>query len=123
MAPNTIDFSTLDFDPTKNPAIYITLGVILGMFFIQNFPWLYLAVSFLEIIWLLIPLIILGLYIFVMIWARRADKKDLTYLGCTPLECNDPLDKYLYEILVQTGARKDAGTKSKVGKITKDLNI
>lgn len=30
MAPNTIDFSSLDFDPTKNPVIYITLSVIVG---------------------------------------------------------------------------------------------
>lgn len=30
VAPNTIDFSSLDFDPTKNPTIYITLSVIAG---------------------------------------------------------------------------------------------
>lgn len=34
--------------------------------------------------------------------------------GSSPLPDNDPRDKYLYEIQVFTGARKDAGTTAKV---------
>jgi len=34
--------------------------------------------------------------------------------GITPLADNDPGDKYLYEITVATGMRKNAGTHSKV---------
>ena len=57
---------------------------------------------------------ILGLYTLLAIWARRMDKKDLSKLGSIPLPSNDPYDRYLYEILVVTGSRKGAGTKSKV---------
>lgn len=32
VAPNTIDFKTLDFDPTKSPVIYVTLAVIIGKY-------------------------------------------------------------------------------------------
>lgn len=47
-------------------------------------------------------------------WARRADRKDLAMIGCVPLESNDPMDRYLYEVVVNTGSRKGAGTKSRV---------
>jgi len=39
---------------------------------------------------------------------------DLLQLGVTPLPDNDPRDRYLYEITVSTGLRKNAGTESKV---------
>ena len=48
------------------------------------------------------------------IWARRMDKKDRAKLGTIALDSNDPFDKYLYEVLVVTGSRNGAGTKSKV---------
>ena len=32
----------------------------------------------------------------------------------TPMLCNDPRDKYLYEILVHTGARNGGGRSHKV---------
>ena len=35
-------------------------------------------------------------------------------LGVTPLPDNDPEDKYLYEVIIYTGMRKNAGTDSKV---------
>ena len=38
-------------------------------------------------------------------------------LGVTPLPDNDPLDRYYYEIIVQTGIRKNAATDSKVNTI------
>ncbi|KAF6033000.1 hypothetical protein EB796_008702 [Bugula neritina] len=84
VAPNTIDFAELEVDPTKNPVIFITLSII--------------AV----------------LYTLLAVWARHADRKDLTRVGCIPMDSNDPLDKYLYEVRVTTGSRSGAGTKSKV---------
>jgi hypothetical protein len=49
-----------------------------------------------------------------MIYARFKDKKDLEKLGVTPLPDNHRFDHYYYQILVFTGQRKDAGTKSRV---------
>ncbi|CAF4233203.1 unnamed protein product, partial [Adineta steineri] len=54
------------------------------------------------------------LYILLVIYARYKDKKDIEKLGVTILPDNYKKDQYAYEILVFTGHRKDAGTKSKV---------
>lgn len=54
------------------------------------------------------------LYVALLIWARREDRKDLSKIGATPLPDNDPIDKYLYEIIVFTGDRDGAATDSKV---------
>jgi hypothetical protein len=54
------------------------------------------------------------IYMILIIYARWKDKKDVEKLGVTPLPDNHPLDEYFYQILVFTGQRKDAGTKSKV---------
>ncbi|XP_070581220.1 polycystin family receptor for egg jelly-like isoform X2 [Ptychodera flava] len=84
--PNEIDFDYVfaNMDFYKNPTIYIVTIVVFVLYFIG------------------------------LIWARRKDKKDLLMLGITPLLDNDPNDKYLYEIIVLTGRRKNAGTNSKV---------
>lgn len=49
-----------------------------------------------------------------IIYARIKDRKDLEKLGVTSLVDNHKCDEYFYEILVFTGHRKDAGTKSNV---------
>ena len=54
------------------------------------------------------------IYLILLIYARFKDKKDLEKLGVTPLPDNHKSDQYYYEIIVFTGQRKDAGTKSKV---------
>jgi len=54
------------------------------------------------------------IYIILIIYARYKDKKDFEKLGVTPLSDNDKNDHYYYQIIVFTGQRKDAGTKSKV---------
>ncbi|CAF4003433.1 unnamed protein product [Adineta steineri] len=54
------------------------------------------------------------LYIILMIYARFKDKKDFEKLGVTPLADNNKSDQYLYQILVFTGQRTNAGTESKV---------
>ena len=54
------------------------------------------------------------IYILLMIYARFKDKKDIAKLGVTPLPDNHKSDQYFYQIIVFTGQRKDAGTKSNV---------
>jgi polycystin 1L2 len=54
------------------------------------------------------------LYILLILYARYKDKKDVEKLGVTPLPDNHQSDQYFYQIIVFTGHRKDAGTKSKV---------
>ena len=54
------------------------------------------------------------LYVVLLVWARREDRKDLTRIGATPLPDNEPNAKYLYEITVFTGDRDGAATDSKV---------
>ncbi|CAF1074084.1 unnamed protein product [Adineta steineri] len=54
------------------------------------------------------------IYISLMIYARYKDRKDIEKLGVTFLPDNDKKDRYFYQILIFTGHRKDAGTKSKV---------
>ncbi|CAF4233329.1 unnamed protein product, partial [Rotaria magnacalcarata] len=49
-----------------------------------------------------------------IIFARYKDKKDLERLGVTPLPDNHKFDQYFYQILVFTGHRRNAGTKSRV---------
>ncbi|CAF1353863.1 unnamed protein product [Adineta ricciae] len=54
------------------------------------------------------------IYITLMIYARKYDKKDFGKLGVTPLSDNRSSDNYFYQLIVFTGHRKDSGTKSKV---------
>ncbi|CAF3980133.1 unnamed protein product [Rotaria sp. Silwood2] len=62
------------------------------------------------------------IYIILMIYARFKDKKDIEKLGVTPLSDNIKSDQYFYEILVFTGRRVNAGTKSKVRFILSGAN-
>ncbi|UJR16862.1 hypothetical protein I4U23_003760 [Adineta vaga] len=57
---------------------------------------------------------VLVIYIIFLIYARHYDKKDIEKLGVTPLPDNHSSDEYFYQIIVFTGQRKDAGTKSNV---------
>ncbi len=54
------------------------------------------------------------IFILLIIYARFKDKKDLEKLGVTPLPDNHKDDQCFYQILVFTGHRQHAGTKSKV---------
>jgi hypothetical protein len=54
------------------------------------------------------------IYIILMIYARFKDKKDIEKLGVTPLPDNHKSDEYFYQIIVFTGQRTNAGTKSNV---------
>ncbi|KAL3878017.1 hypothetical protein ACJMK2_035653 [Sinanodonta woodiana] len=57
---------------------------------------------------------VLGLYILIIIWARYKDKQDLIKWGASLLEDNLPTDNYHYQVTVQTGVRKNAGTESNI---------
>ncbi|ESP04060.1 hypothetical protein LOTGIDRAFT_73820, partial [Lottia gigantea] len=57
---------------------------------------------------------VLGLYLLSLIWARYMDKKDLLKWGALPLSDNLPTDNYHYQMTIQTGMRKNAGTESKI---------
>ena len=64
---------------------------------------------------------LVSLYILMAIWTRWMDKKDEEKCGFTLLGVDDENDdevdsrnKYLYEIIVFTGSRPNAGTQSKV---------
>jgi len=54
------------------------------------------------------------IYLILIIYARFKDKKDIEKLGVTPLPDNHQSDEFFYQIIVFTGHRKDAGTKSNV---------
>ena len=52
-------------------------------------------------------------------------QKKLQYfqVGMTPLPDNDLKDKYLYEVIVNTGSRKGAGTDSKVNNTWRQVHL
>ena len=54
------------------------------------------------------------IYLILLFYARFYDKKDFEKLGVTVLPDNHKDDEYLYEIIVLTGQRRNAGTKSNV---------
>ncbi|XP_065660262.1 uncharacterized protein LOC136084073 isoform X2 [Hydra vulgaris] len=49
-----------------------------------------------------------------LIFCRRMDKKDFSKIGVCPLLDNRDEDNYMYQIIVYTGNRKDAGTESNI---------
>ena len=57
---------------------------------------------------------ILLLYVIGLVVARRVDINDLQKIGVCPLLDNNPEDKYLYGITVNTGSQRNSGTKSNV---------
>uniref|UniRef100_A0A7M5V1G8 Polycystic kidney disease protein 1-like 2 n=2 Tax=Clytia hemisphaerica TaxID=252671 RepID=A0A7M5V1G8_9CNID len=56
----------------------------------------------------------LFIYVIGLVFARRIDKADLDKVGCYPLVGNQKSDKYLYQITVNTGTRREAGTTSNI---------
>ena len=58
---------------------------------------------------------LVSLYILLAIWSRYMDSKDSKKVGITLLgDLKDKENKYVYEIIVFTGTRMNAGTDSKV---------
>ncbi|CAF1681875.1 unnamed protein product, partial [Adineta ricciae] len=54
------------------------------------------------------------IYLLLMVFSRYKDKNNIEKLGVTPLADNKKFDQYFYQIIVFTGQRVNAGTKSKV---------
>jgi hypothetical protein len=60
---------------------------------------------------------LISIYILLAVWARWMDVKDSKKQGVTLLGdeiCENKEEKYAYEIIVFTGGRMHAGTKSQV---------
>ncbi|XP_065660247.1 uncharacterized protein LOC100199090 isoform X7 [Hydra vulgaris] len=58
--------------------------------------------------------IVLLMWLIGLVFIRRMDKKDVSKVGVCPLLDNRDGDKYMYQIIVNTGNRKNAGTKSNI---------
>ncbi|ESP00683.1 hypothetical protein LOTGIDRAFT_157972 [Lottia gigantea] len=83
--PNTIDFSTVfEKFDISNASVY---GTVLA---------------------------ILLVYILLLLWARRADKRDYRKWQVGYLKDNHKDDEYFYLLTVETGLRKHSGTRSNV---------
>ena len=80
-----------------------------------NFQYVFANASFTQnpIIYLS-SILVTCIYILFALWAKFMDKRDLKKLNIIPLKDNSPNDDYFYEIIVFTGNRLYAGTKSKV---------
>ncbi|XP_077991802.1 polycystin-1-like protein 2 [Glandiceps talaboti] len=87
LPPNTIDFSTVFEKFTslhENLVVFITVGLIFVI------------------------------YVLILIWARRKDRRDVERWGVTPMVDNKEEDKFIYQISVYTGLKSNAGTNSRV---------
>ncbi|XP_066289732.1 polycystin-1-like protein 2 [Branchiostoma lanceolatum] len=58
--------------------------------------------------------VIVGIYILMVIWARWKDKKDVEKVGATVLGSSPGGGCSVYQVVVFTGARANAGTSAKV---------
>ncbi|KAA0203316.1 hypothetical protein HAZT_HAZT006197, partial [Hyalella azteca] len=80
-----------------------------------DFSYVFANAGFAENLTIYLTIILsLSFYIIGLIYARIKDKKDLQYVGATPLPENRPEDHYVYELYVFTGFQPNSGTKSKV---------
>ena len=80
-----------------------------------NFEYVFAHASFIQnpIIYSTV-ILVTCLYILFAIWARYMDKMDLLKLNITLMADNYPNDAYFYELIVFTGNRSEAGTRSLV---------
>ncbi|XP_065660223.1 uncharacterized protein LOC101236989 isoform X5 [Hydra vulgaris] len=58
--------------------------------------------------------VIILLWILGLIFTRKMDKEDISKIGVCPLLDNQADDTYIYQITVNTGSRRNAGTKSNI---------
>ncbi|XP_071550461.1 LOW QUALITY PROTEIN: polycystin-1-like protein 2 [Panulirus ornatus] len=80
-----------------------------------DFDYVFANLGFHDNLTIYITLILtLTIFIILAIWARHKDKLDVRKLGAAPLPDNRVEDKYLYEVLVFTGNKKEAQTDSNV---------
>ncbi|XP_047144117.1 uncharacterized protein LOC105843386 [Hydra vulgaris] len=87
-----------------------------GGFFVSPNPLPKLSLALIKkgYVLLVTDVIIILLWIIGLVLSRRMDKRDVSKVGVCPLLDNLPGDNYLYQIIVNTGNRRNAGTKSKI---------
>ena len=80
-----------------------------------NFEYVFAHASFIQnpIVYSTV-ILVTCLYILFAIWARYMDKLDLLKLNIILMADNYPNDRYFYELIVSTGNRSEAGTRSLV---------
>ncbi|XP_070540748.1 polycystin-1-like protein 2 [Ptychodera flava] len=85
--PNPIDFDTV-FDKfahlDSNPSVFSTV------------------------------IVIFALYLLIVIWASRKDRREKVVFIVLPLPSNGPNDRYAYEVSIMTGRERGSGTTSNV---------
>ncbi|XP_065660241.1 uncharacterized protein LOC101238025 isoform X4 [Hydra vulgaris] len=108
-----LDYYNTSFLVTKCKCTHLTA---FGGFFVSPNPLPKLSISKIKTGYTLLTsvLIIIMLWIIGLLLARRIDKRDALKVGVCPLLDNLPEDNYLYEIVVNTGNRRNAGTKSNI---------
>ncbi|XP_047143816.1 uncharacterized protein LOC101238025 isoform X2 [Hydra vulgaris] len=108
-----LDYYNTTFLVTKCKCTHLTA---FGGFFVSPNPLPKLSISKIKTGYTLLisVVIIIMLWIIGLLLARRIDKHDALKVGVCPLLDNLPEDKYLYEIVVNTGNRRNAGTKSNI---------
>ncbi|XP_047143853.2 uncharacterized protein LOC100207051 isoform X2 [Hydra vulgaris] len=87
-----------------------------GGFFVAPNPLPKLSIALIKkgYVLLVTVIIIIFLWIIGLVLSRRMDKRDVSKVGVCPLLDNLPEDNYLYQIIVNTGNRRNAGTKSNI---------
>ncbi|XP_070540745.1 polycystin-1-like protein 2 isoform X1 [Ptychodera flava] len=59
-------------------------------------------------------IVIFALYLLIVIWARRKDRREKVVFNGLPLPSNGPNDRYAYEVSIMTGRERGSGTTSDV---------
>ncbi|XP_065653765.1 polycystin-1-like protein 2 [Hydra vulgaris] len=87
-----------------------------GGFFVVPNPLPTLSISKLKHGYVLLVTIVLviSLWLLGLLFTRRTDRQDISKIGVCPLSDNRAEDTYLYQIIVNTGTRRNAGTKSNI---------
>ncbi|XP_065653763.1 uncharacterized protein LOC136080701 isoform X2 [Hydra vulgaris] len=87
-----------------------------GGFFVVPNPLPTLSISKLKhgYVLLVAVVLVISLWLLGLLITRRMDRQDISKTGVCPLSDNRAEDTYLYQIIVNTGTRRNAGTKSNI---------
>ncbi|XP_065660260.1 uncharacterized protein LOC100203405 isoform X4 [Hydra vulgaris] len=108
-----LDINGTSFLVTKCKCTHLTS---FGGFFVAPNPIRKPTLSMLKNGYVLTVAVAIALFIWIigLIFCRRMDKKDVSKIGVSPLLDNRDEDNYMYQLIVYTGNRKDAGTESNI---------
>jgi hypothetical protein len=80
-----------------------------------NFQHVFANAAFTQNPFIYVTLILVTcVYVLFAVWAKWMDVRNRRKANIVLLKDNNPLDKYLYELMVFTGNRSESGTRSKV---------